>query len=750
ITAHYELDEFVRRKWLEIRNESNQEQLLLDLVVDDYEIGGQTTEGGYGQPVFLGDEAFFALEHPAGVNQGMAQKVRLWHCPGRKIQPGEVVKSSASIVGVAPHGQILDRFHAYVASRSPRMQKKHVSIFTCYGINNQWGACPALTDEEVLNCQNVIRGWQAKNVKFDYFTLDQGWPDNDGDLTEFAATCYPDGPEKMIEGVRALNMKFGLWFSVSGGSWSDGSFPAVQASAIPAPGDSGTPPIDPPITAYRNGYPTGGGVGRTLCIASDPYFRVFKNAIEQHVQHNDVRLVKFDIGDYYCNSTHHQHLAGKYSTEAMFNRLIDVAGDARTLAPDLFVFWYWGVGTSPFWALHGDAIFESGLFMEGSSTSWYPSLYYRDSVTLSLDQNTRFAEFIPPLLKDSLGVWLSQIRWANFMGKERWREALVMDLGRGNLIFPQLWGDPNLLDDDDLRFLSKMIALARDNETILLRPRRDFGDPWKNEPYGSAFCDGNRGLVFCNNMHFSARKVRFPLGSGIGLVARRDEPLQLTTHFPEQAEILPADHSSFRTGSEVELWLRPFETLLLEIKPRSSGDLPRRLFTGSDAEQYGTSLKLGNSEIKPWMEMEFADASQFKKAGMLRNMNRYSARLPKLAEGRSVLAIQIQLREGDDEYRYAPVVAEIVQLRARLGGHDIQLIPVPDPRQYGNTQSAGCSWVVYKIPISAAHSEQPLEFAIHSYLPEGVRAITEAWVVRRWWQESTRPLADGYYGGAPS
>ena len=434
----------------------------------------------------------------------------------------------------------------------------------------------------------------------------------------------------------------------------------------------------------------------------------------------------------------------------MFDRLIDVAGDARTLAPDLFVFWYWGVGTSPFWALHGDAIFESGLFMEGSGTSWYPSLYYRDSVTLSLDQNTRFAKFIPPVLKDSLGVWLSQIRWANFMGKERWREALVMDLGRGNLIFPQLWGDPNLLDDDDLHFLSKMIALSRDNEAILLRPRRDFGDPWKNEPYGSAFCDGTRGLVFCNNMHFSARKVKFPLGPDIGLLARRDQPLQLATHFPEQTEILPADNSSFRTGSEVELWLRPFETLLLEIKPRGSGDLPRRRFTGSDAEQYGASLKLGSSEIKPWMEMEFADASRFKKAGMLRNMHCYSASLPKLTEGRSVLAIQIQLRKGDDEYRYAPVVAEIVQLRARLGGHDIQLIPVPDPRQYGNTQSAGCSWVVYKIPISAAHSEQPLEFAIHSYLPDGVRAITEAWAVRRWWQESTRPLADGYYGDAPS
>src|SRR5690349_10464825 len=142
-----------------------------------------------------------------------------------------------------------------------------------------------------------------------------------------------------------------------------------------------------------------------------------RRAIQHHVQQNKVRLVKVDIGDYYCNSITHDHLSGRYSPEAMFDRLIDIVQSARAIAPEVFVIWYWGVGDSPFWALYGDAIFESGLFLEGSGTSWYPSLYYRDSVTLALDQSTRFAKMIPPLLKDSLGVWLSQIRWANFMGK---------------------------------------------------------------------------------------------------------------------------------------------------------------------------------------------------------------------------------------------------------------------------------------------------------------------------------------------
>src|SRR5581483_11281364 len=102
----------------------------------------------------------------------------------------------------------------------------------------------------------------------------------------------------------------------------------------------------------------------------------------------------------------------------------------------------------------------------------------------SISTRARGLKLIPPINKDSLGVWLADTRWGNFMGNERWREALVMDLGRGNLLFPQLWGDIYLLNESDVDFLSKMRALAQKNETVFLGPRAVFGDPWKNEVYG--------------------------------------------------------------------------------------------------------------------------------------------------------------------------------------------------------------------------------------------------------------------------
>src|SRR5208282_3920841 len=348
-----------------------------------------------------------------------------------------------ALVGVAKAGGALDQFTSYIQEKSPR-KKQALSLFTPYGINNQWGACGALDDEQALDVLNVLEKWEKRGFHFDYFTLDTGWMDHASDLTRFAPQCFPTGPAKIVERVQALGMKFGLWFSTTGGGWSCGEYPAVVPSIIPHAG-SDEPP-QPSQVAYRNGYIANGGVSEQLCLASEPYFHILRDAVLYHIKESKLKFFKLDNGTYYCNSTTHDHLPGKYSVEAMYDRLLDIAASARQADPDVYVMWYWGV-RSPFFALHGDSIFESGLFMEGSATSSFPTLYYRDSVTLNLDQSTQFAKTIPAINKDSLGIWLSDIRWGNFMGNERWREALIMDLGRGNLLFPQIWSDIYLLDD---------------------------------------------------------------------------------------------------------------------------------------------------------------------------------------------------------------------------------------------------------------------------------------------------------------
>jgi hypothetical protein len=488
-----------------------------------------------------------------------------------------------------------------------------------------------------------------------------------------------------------------------------------------------------------------------FCFGSEPYFQTLKSAVLYHVRENHVRWIKFDGGNYTCDSTEHGHLPGKYSVEPMFAKLIDIADSARAAAPEVRVMWYYGC-SSPFWALHGDFIFESGIAMEGSATSAYPTLYYRDSVTLMQDQGAQNARNIPPLNKDSLGVWLADNRWGNFMGKERWREALVMDLGRGSLLFPNLWGDVYHLSDDDVDFLARLSTLAKQNDGFFLHRRKILGDPFRNEVYGYAHCQGARGFLFLNNAHFVARRAEVCLDAGIGLEAKPGMALQVVSHFPERTRLLRPDGARFKAGDTLGVWLRPFEVLMLEVTPaaKDAAGLPSRSVSRQQAAALGVAVPLKPATLDGRMDVRFVDASSFATQGLKKKVYAYETTLPSSAGDQPILAVAVRLRKGEADWRRSPTVVQIVQVLARIGDQDVQLIPVPDGRQFGNTQSYGSSWVLYKVRLAPQWSGKPLKVAVHAYLPDGVEAQIEAWEVQRWWQDETRPAGDGYYNDAPS
>jgi hypothetical protein len=736
---HVQLDGPTRRKWAKVTNQTARELLLLDVELDDLATDGTATEGGPGQPVFLEAEAFAAIEHPAGVNMAAKNRIQLSHFPGRKLSPGATFVSRVALVSAAQPGQAREHFVSYIQARSLR-PKHDLSIYTPFGINNQWGACPTGDDEQVLNLLDRVEQWQKKGVRFDYFTLDTGWVDPNSDLKRFRPTCFPNGPGEIIRRVNALGMKFGLWFGTSWAAESCWDYPPAQ---------TGQPAISMP---YRLGYPDKAHEGRLYCFACEPYFQTLKKAVLYHVRENHVRLLKFDGGSYTCDNPQHGHLPGKYSVEPMFDNLVDLANTARAAAPDVFVMWYWGL-RSPFWALYGDLIFESGLQMEGSGTSPFPALYYRDSVTLAQDQNAQFARNIPPVVKDSLGVWLADNRWGNFMGKERWREALVMDLGRGNLFVPNLWGNLYYLSDDDVAFLARLSALARENESLFLHRRNILGDPFRDEPYGYAYGRGARAFLFFNNAHFEARRVEVSLDGSIGLEVKPGTGLQVVSHFPDRARLLRPDRAAFKAGDTLGLWLRPFEVLMLEVTPprEQASSLPVRSVSRAQAADLGAQLPLHPATLDASMDVRFADASSFAAQHLSKKTYAFESTLPALLTGeQTIFAVAVRLRQGDAEWKHSPTVVQIVQAVARIGGQDVQLIPVPDGRQFGNTQSYGCSWVLYKVRLSPAWARKPLKLAVHAWLPAGVEPRIEAWTVKRWWQQDARPTGDGYYNDAPS
>ncbi|MFI5358186.1 MAG: hypothetical protein ACHQ4G_12710, partial [Opitutales bacterium] len=138
VNLHVRLEGLTRRKWIEFTNTTSRELLLLDVELDDFTLAGIATGGGSGQPIFLDDEAFAALEHPSGDNRATGHRVQLAHFPGRRLAPGASFRSHTALVSVAPAGGARAYFLDYLESRS-RPRPGMIGVYTPFGINNQWG-----------------------------------------------------------------------------------------------------------------------------------------------------------------------------------------------------------------------------------------------------------------------------------------------------------------------------------------------------------------------------------------------------------------------------------------------------------------------------------------------------------------------------------------------------------------------------------------------------------------------------------
>ncbi len=748
VTAHYELDEFIRRKWLEVKNLGEQERLVLDVDVDDFQVAASMTEGDYGWPVIAGEEMFMAVEHPAGLSQGMEGRVRLRHFPGKKLAPQATMTTKTSIVGVGPQGGGRQQFVDYIQAHSPR--KKMLAIYDPLGINGfPDSPCWTLNDDQMLETLKLLEKWQERGVKFDYYVPDVGWQDWTGDLTRFWPQCFPEGPMKVIRRVNELAMKWGLWFTGTWADWSCGLNPAVTPSRTIVPGGKW------PDNLFRDNFDIFDG-GRQLCLASEPYFSILRDALLYHIRNYHLRFFKLDASTYYCNNPQHEHLPGKYSTEANFDAVIEIARATRHTSPYLYIMWYWGI-RSPFFALHGDSIFESRIRMEAASTGDYPALFFRDAVTLALDQGAQFNDLIPPMNKDSLGIWITDTWWGNAMEKVRWRDAVVMDLARGNLLFPQIWGDLYRFSDEDVEFLARMQKVAKENETIFYKRKKILGDPWNNDVYGYAYFDGAHGFVFMNNADFQARPVRLKLDDTIGLRAPSGTRVRLLSHFLEQATLLQAGQGVFQVGQTIETWLRPFEVAMWEVAPEAkasqeSGFRPRELPGGkAEVESHrlvleaealpaeapempgysGMEIYYGPPELHFRSTMVRPTLDEFRKMGYEKRILARRAKLPQLQSGPHVLAIVLQFRKDGKWWRYRQP-ADLVQAKATIGGQPIlRFETVPNFRQTENNE--WCPWLVFKIRMNPAWSGKDLLAAINAYLPPDVEIHAEAWVVPQWW-----------------
>lgn len=445
-----------------------------------------------GHPASVGEHGYIAVEHPTGiVARGKDDLIRLLIFPGRRLECGERFDLPAVIWSYDACLPPTEQFHHFMETRSTRGEEI-LSFYDPYG-HNDFGFGQSATERDFSAAQALasleqIDRAKSRGLEFEYYVLDVGWIEEGGDFKTPRRDLFPQGFEPLVKELHARRMKFGLWFPMSFADWGIGSRPGLESSRIPGPLGHW-----PERKLNAHGLPVW-DFYRLYSMCSE-YMDCLEAGILHHIKESGLRLVKLDVGSYFSMAASPNGLPGKYSTYAMHSRLLEMAGKIKAANKDVRIIWYWGV-RSPFILKNSDTVFESRLCLEGSNASTVPCWQFRDSAQRNIDLGVWNCPWIPPRCKDSLGIWLADTQWGNFMGAEDLSNSIRMELGRGHLMFPQVWGDLRFLSDEQLSEMGRAAHWLRKHREELFQPRRLVGNPACGGVYGYIYGQGNREYSF--------------------------------------------------------------------------------------------------------------------------------------------------------------------------------------------------------------------------------------------------------------
>jgi len=652
----------------------------------------KTSDGEQGFPVYLNDDFFLSVAHPAGWAMGQPGQIGLRQYPGKDVPAGSSFACMETVMGVAHSGTARKAFLSHVRGRCRRVLRKHdkpYAMFCPFGAkqDGQMDGDMGYYDEseEFLldNIAKVAEGQKEAKCRFDFYTIGF-WVDSHGDLQLFDRKRFKNGFSKIKSELSKLGILPGLWIDSSSyttqSSWGIGGNP-VLADCNTVPDVS--PNIHPSIS---------------FCWATNPVRTMYASAFKYHIRENGIRLCQFDNFHSICHNPYHAHLPGVYSIEAIYNAFIEFLRELDEECQDVFLMLYWGF-RSPWWFLFAETLSEPGLQIEASNPGAFPTIYARDSITTGLDQAQWWCEDVPPLGKDSLGVWLSDWKWNSSIGKERWQEGFVMDMCRGSLL-AQPWSDFNWLTPDERKQMEEFIGLLKARPECFGNPRFILGNPWKNEPYGYCCSDGKRAFVALNNYCWSDNNIKLELNSRWGLPD--DRQWDIYRRYPHPAKL---------EGKRTSIVLRPFEVVLLEIVPSGGSPSLKRSFVSElIPEAFAETscelrLKIFYPEnANPLIVPREIDRPANAPALPPKRVLMVKGRIPACKNG-GTLVITLEMLKRAKAHMIADIGKHFI-MQCRFSGQEIKYQPIFQQKTYP------VNWQGWRIQVGAAEVARDFEQCI--------------------------------------
>ena len=274
---------------------------------------------------------------------------------------------------------------------------------------------------------------------------------------------------------------------------------------------------------------------------------------------------------------------------------------------------------------------------------------------------------------------------------------------------------------------------TKQNSDLLNHPRRILGSPWRQEPYGYACCDGDRGVIVINNAQFPNDTVRIALDESIGLkpaTAFDVRWIYKNGSVSEQATQRVA------AGKALEVKLGSFEACMADIRaaarsrirsnwhPRVPPPRPRRI----DIQPIQTSYaalswydptaqarlalvvngRVGATRTPTVLEAS-PDRSDERDRDIVQENQAATAILPPAKSASKLLVITRFDRDGVAWHHLAPF--EIVHITATADGKPLEA--KVNPHRW-HEEAGGWSWVLHEfnVPVGVARVDLKID-AVH-------------------------------------
>jgi hypothetical protein len=537
--------------------------------------GGAIPRDPSGQPVFLNDNFFWGMEHPAGRNRVQDGIVRCSEYPGNRISSSGF-ESHSAVAGISPRGEVAEWFLRYVDTF--RLAPRPLTILT---VPSNHSGNVSLTEVLERKMEAIPKGSRQSGKRLvDVLVLDAGWWPKNLSLP-LDVSLLPQRLGTVSQVLRSRGAGLGLYFPLSSAEFTR---PSSSVKSVDTAIDASSSKSEPV----------------RVCLADPRYQEALKSRLKELHQGNPLRLVRHDLSGPLCQSALHGHgVEADVSYQAMTEALIGVLRFERSLDSDLYVSLVGRDPPSPWWLQYANDVGPGDLGRDQfrMDLSPRPRDWQIQREGLFLQGYLRGEPFQFPFSR----LTASRLQAAIEDGigpkepEESWADAVAEYLGRGQDV-TELSFDPEQLDAAAWEILSRGLEWKTSRHSVFRQASTIGGTIEKGEPYGYLHWNTNQAIAVLHNPSPSPHETSFHLPKSL------KGPLRILQTYPRcrvESQVLKA-------GDIVNTSLEGLETRVFEVNPEGAWSIP----LPQDTDFVLSSSTAGGADERPITVKTFPETSE--------------------------------------------------------------------------------------------------------------------------------------------